>query len=656
VSEFLLFGSYRLSVTRRRLEQSELPVELGDRALDILCVLAARAGEIVTNRELMALVWGPVVVGEGSLRFHINALRKALAQEESRTQYIKNVARRGYVFVAPVHRVALAPPALASDQMAELGKLPKRPSGIVGRGLDIKDILATLGETRFVTIVGPGGVGKTTVALEVAHTFRERFDRVSFVDLETIKDPAWVASAVAAGLGLIVSSANPVSSLIAYLRDKRVLLILDSCERVLEAVAMLAEQIFDGSAGSAILATSQEAVRADGERIYTLAPLCIPADAAELTPEFALRYPSVELFAARASAALKQFQLTAANVGDIVSICRSVHGIPLAIELAAGRVGTLALPTIVKLLNSQFSLTWPGRRTASQRHRTLGNAIAWTVELLDDWERVVLRRLSVFSAPFTLEAAQCVAGEALPADSVVLALSNLVGKSLVSSSTLAQSTHFWLLGATRAFASRMLEESGEASSVERSHALFFCELLEDIYAVPAAVAGDEPWSEHAAYLSNIRSALQWAHGQKDEMGLMSRLAAAAGPFLLDLSLLNDCIRWTEIGLAALDNRQRERSAELEPHASLGLSLFFGRGSFEQARISLNRALQLAEAHQDRHNQIRLIGALDILGHRTGGLLGGLRLVERAQTVARTGVDPAPIPRAREGAQICPAGA
>jgi predicted ATPase/DNA-binding winged helix-turn-helix (wHTH) protein len=508
VSEVILFGNYRLSVTERRLENSGSVVDLGDRALDILCVLAGRAGEIVASRELMALVWGPVVVGEGSLRFHINVLRKVLAQGAARTQCIRNVARRGYVFVAAVHRVVRAQPADPGVQSVpqEPGRFPRRRSGIVGRSSEIGDIVAAIKEGRLVTIVGPGGVGKTTVALEVAHTLREQFDRVCFVDLEAVEDPSWVAGAIAAALGLAVSSATPISSLLAYLREKRILLLFDSCERVLDSVAMLAEQILDGSPRSAILATSQEAVRADGERAYALAPLSTPAEDPGLTPADALRYPSVELFIARASAASKQFQLTAENVADVAAICRRVDGIPLAIELAAGRVGTLALPTIVSLLNSRFSLTWPGRRTASARHRTLGNAIAWTVDLLDDCERMVLRRLSVFSAPFTLEAAQYVAGEALSSDFVALALSNLVGKSLVSSSAHADSTSFWLLGALRAFANRMLQESTESISVERRHEIFRRELLENGYAAAPRVVAREPWSEHAYPMPGLAGA------------------------------------------------------------------------------------------------------------------------------------------------------
>ena len=456
------FGPYLLRANLRLLERDGVPVQLGDRALDILCVLTEHAGEIVSSRELIAKVWGKVVVGAGSVRFHINALRKALVQEGAETQYIRNVSGRGYTFIAPVRTATSDPADGVGKQRFEPERLPRRPTNIIGRAEEIQQIAGLLSQSRFVTLVGSGGVGKTTVALELAHTLGERFDQVCFVDLDGIKEPPWVARAVAAALGLVVTSASPVSSLIAHCRDKRVLLIFDSCERVLEASAMLSEQILEGCATVAVLATSQEALRADGERAHLLGPLRAPTDVTQLSVEVALSYPAVELFIARARAALPQFQLTAENAPHIAAICRSVAGIPLAIELAAGRVGTLALPTIAQLLNTQFALTWPGRRTAAERHRTLGGTIAWAIDLLNDGERAVLRRLAVFSAPFTLEAAQWVAcGDDISPASVATALWNLVARSLVSSSCADGSTHFWLLGVTRTFVSGMLEESSE---------------------------------------------------------------------------------------------------------------------------------------------------------------------------------------------------
>ena len=482
---FVAFGPYRLFPHLRRLERAGQSVELGSRAFDILCVLTARAGEIVANRDLMARVWGRAVVGEGSLRFHINALRRALARDAVGVEYIKNVTRRGYAFIAPVQKTVLGEPARTDTFRIELEKHPRRLGKIVGRDAEIQEIVALLNRTRFVTIVGSGGVGKSTLALEVACRLREQFDLVRFVDLEPIKDASRVASAVASALGLVVPSANPVSSLSAYLREKRVLLIIDTCEHILEPAALLTEQIFHGSLGSAILATSQEALRADGERAYTLGPLGTPDEDAQLRPEEAMRYPAVELFVSKARETVAHFQLTASNVAVIGAICHRIDGIPLAIELAAGRAGTLAPPTILALLNSQFALSWPGRRTAAERHRTLGAAIAWTVELLDERERVLLRRLAVFSGPFDLEAVQQVTGGTiLPVDSIAEALSNLVAKSLVSSSSLERatdvgnlrhSTHFWLLGMTHAFASQMLEDSGESTWVAQRHARYRCE-------------------------------------------------------------------------------------------------------------------------------------------------------------------------------------
>ncbi len=635
------FGSYVLRANLRRLERDGAAVQLGDRAFDILCVLTEHAGEIVTNRDLMVRVWGKVVVGAGSLRFHINALRNVLARDGTQTQYIKNVTRRGYTFIAPVRKATLDSPRSAGTRRSEPGRLSRRSTDIIGRAAEIKEIAGLLSQSRFVTLVGSGGVGKTTVALELAFTLHEQFDRVCFVDLDTIKEPSWVARAVATATGLVVSKASPVSSLIAYFRDKRVLLILDSCERVLEASALLAEQILDGCATVAVLATSQEALRADGERTYLLGPLLAPADVTPLSIEAALSYPAIELFITRARAALPQFQLTEENGTDIAAICRSVDGIPLGIELAAGRVGTLALPTIAKLLNTQFALSWPGRRTAAERHRTLGGAIAWAIELLNDGERVVLRRLAVFSAPFTLEAAQCVAcGDDIPPASVATALWNLVARSLVSSSCVDGSTHFWLLGVTRAFVSRMLEENGESTWAAQRHAIFYCELLESAYVGSTEITRGHSWHSHAACLGNVRSALDWTLGQTGGTNLMPRLAAAAGPFFLDLSLLSDGTHWAQVGLDALDQTLRGSAYELELQASLGLSLFYGRGGLVQTHSCLNRALELAEEHQAPYNQMRLLGALNILHERSGDLQEALRLAERAQVVATSLGDPA----------------
>lgn len=232
IPELIVFGPYRLLAKPRRLERAGSSVPLGDRAFEILRVLTERAGEIVTHSELMARVWGKVVVGEGSLRFHINALRKTLAQDGTQTQYIRNVPRRGYVFTAPV-RAGMDSAEAPDSQPLELRTLPRRSAEIIGRASELKDIIALLNETSFVTVIGIGGAGKTTVVLEAAHR----------------------------------------------LREKKVLLIFDSCERVTEAAAILAEQILEGSPRSAILATSQEALRAGeiqgngrGDRLGGCAP------------------------------------------------------------------------------------------------------------------------------------------------------------------------------------------------------------------------------------------------------------------------------------------------------------------------------------------------------------------------------------------------
>jgi predicted ATPase/DNA-binding winged helix-turn-helix (wHTH) protein len=631
------FGPFRLNPQLRLLERDNRAVELGGHAFDILCMLVSRAGQVVDKRDLVAAAWGPVVVGDGSLRLQINVLRKVLNDNASDPTYIRNVVGRGYCFVAPVQQGdspsrTSAPP--------RLGKLPAQPGCLVGREQAVQEITVLLREWRFVTVVGPGGIGKTTVSVSAGHTLVGQFDSVCFVDLGVLRDARLVPSSVASALGLMVSSEDPGPGLLAHLQDRRALLILDSCDPVIETVAALAERIFNECPRVSILTSCREPLRADCEHVYPLSSLEVPPDAVGLTAEQALTFSAVELFVSRAQASSHRFELRDSNVATVVEMCRKLDGIPLAIELAARRVAALGLETTAGLLNSRFALAWRGRRTAVPRHRTLGAALAWSVELLDESERATLMCLSVFAGALSLEAAQAVAGstEADPV-SVAEALTQLVEKSLVSSMPGPRTTIFWLLDATRAYSGDLLTRSGRACEVSRRHALFLCHFLERTYAGSTHFVDGELWRSHAAYLSNLRAALEWTATQSDSE-LMTRLAAAAGPFLLDLSLLDECSRWAERGLKALGATMLGSPREMELQSSLGLSLLFTQGSMERVHVALQRALELAESLGDSYNQMRMLGALNFFYQRAGELHRAQALARQACEVAERLDDPA----------------
>jgi predicted ATPase len=635
------FGPFRLYPQLRRLERDTQEVQLGGHAFDILRMLVARAGQVVSKRELVSGAWGPVVVGDGSLRLQINVLRKALADDSSEPRYIRNVTGRGYCFIAPVAGAAgqTEPPSIRTS-VPEPGKLPAQRARVVGRKQAVQDIILQLVEWRFVTVVGSGGIGKTTVSLAAAHALEKQFDPVCFVDLGALRDARLVPSAVASALGLMVPSQDPGPGLLAHLSERKALLILDSCDPVIEAVASLGQRIFDECPHVAMLTSCREPLRAGCEHVYPLPSLEAPADSTVITAAQALTFGAVELFVARAKAASPQFELLDSNAAAVAAISRKLDGIPLALELAAGRVAALGLETTAGLLNSRFALSWQGRRTALPRHRTLGAALAWSVELLEEAERAILMSLSVFAGAFTLEAAQAVAGSpGVDAVRIAEALARLVEKSLVSSMQGPRLTRFWLLDTTRAYADELLAASGDHHEVAGRHALFLCHFLERTYSGSTDFIEGEAWHSHAAYLSNLRAALEWTASRPDRE-LMSRLAAAAGPFLLDLSLLDECSRWAACGLEALEESAVGSHREMELQGSLGLSMMFARGITREVHAALERALELAERLGDSYNEMRMLGALNSLHHRTGELHKALALARRAHAVAARMRDPA----------------
>jgi predicted ATPase/DNA-binding winged helix-turn-helix (wHTH) protein len=457
------FGPFRLHASARLLEKNEAPLKIGGRALDILIALLEHAPEVVSKKDLIRRVWGRLIVDEVSLRVHVNALRRRLGDRNSADRYITNVPGRGYCFASTVTfsgAEAIRPKARAT------GPLPRDPLLMVGRGDAVRELTSRLKESRFVSIVGAGGMGKSTIALRLAHRMLAEFaGAVQFLDLSALEDPRLLATMLATQLGLVATSEPPFPDVVTLLRERRTLLVFDSCEHVIEAVATLTENIFRDVPQVHILTTSREALRAQGEHVYHLPPLeCPPANQELLTAARALRFPAVQLFVKQVANSEHAFELTDADAPVVANICRRLDGIPLAIDLAALRVGAHGVQGTALLLDKHFRLLWRGRRTALPRHKTLAATLDWSYNLLSGTEQLVLRRLAVFAGDFSLAEALDVASEGFDAAEVTETLATLVDKSLVTSDRTSV-TRYQLLETTRTYATQKLAASGEEENL-----------------------------------------------------------------------------------------------------------------------------------------------------------------------------------------------
>jgi predicted ATPase/DNA-binding winged helix-turn-helix (wHTH) protein len=636
--EVISFGPFSLVASERLLTKEGAPVELGARTLDTLIALASRPNEVVSKRDLLARVWPDVTVEEGSLRLQIAKLRRALGDG----RYITTLGGRGYSFVAPISRSNHSGDIHLSRAVSFLHtNLPSRLIRMVGRDDDVLALSNQLTSDRFVTIVGAGGVGKTTVAVAVAHDLIEQLAGAAlFFDLGELSEPNLMATSLASMLGLSVQSDDATASLIAYLQDKRILLILDTCEHLIDAVAELAARIFNAAPQVHILATSREALRVEGEHIYKLAPLHCPPDAPGLTLATVQTYPAIQLFVERAAASGARLDLGDADAEIVARICRKLDGVALAIELAAVRVQAYGLQKTAALLDQSLSILWPGQRTAPPRQRTLHATLDWSYKLLSDAERAVLRRLAIFVGDFTMEAALSVVTRATIDHAVVLAaVDSLVAKSLLATRPLGEVIRYRLLDTTRAYALDIKLDDAELAA---RHAVFYQRWLEQTGAewlTPSTAAKRAP---HLAGIGNVRAALEWCFGVNGNVEIGVPLAAAAAPAFLAMSLLTECHRWSERAILALDEATRGGLEEMRLQAALGMSLMFTGGQSEAARAALNRGFSIAEACEDRLNQLQLLCQLNMFHHRRGDFEISLHYAKRSVAVAGTIASPAAI--------------
>lgn len=633
----IAFGPFRLSLAERLLERSGSRIQLTARAFDVLMVLIERAGEVVSKKELMARVWSDVTVDEGSLRFHILALRKALGEGQAGARYIATVSGKGYCFVSPVLRSSSTNMVLTGDQSVERPyRLPAQLQRMVGRDDVIQRLSMQLVADRFISIVGPGGIGKTTVAASVGHVLVPEFDgAVCFFDLGPLSDHRLVPSIVASGFGLQVQTNDPISVVVTFLRDKRMLLIFDNCEHVIQTAAVMAERICQEALEVSILVTSRESLRVEGEHVFHLPPLESPPSDPRLCAAEVLVFPAARLFVERIVASGRPYQLSDTEAPIIGEICRRLDGVALAIELAASQVHALGIEQTAALLDNRLSLLWEGRRTAVDRHQTLGATLDWSHDLLSQSERLVLRRLSVFVGIFTLEAACAVAcSSRVSADEVIIAVAKLVAKSLVSAITNCAGMRYRLLEITRSYALAKLVESGEQTETSWHHANFYLSFLKRIGVSSSTLPDFEGLTAYAVHLDNIRAALAWCFSESGDSKLGVELSAASVSLFLRMSLLSECRHWAAQAIDALDATTRSTASEVELQAALGLSLMFTESNSERAHIAFKRGLELAEELGDFPNQLRLIGGLHHFNYRTGNFRDAMDVARRGETVAK----------------------
>jgi len=505
------FGSFRLVPSQRLLTREGRQVSLGARAFDVLCILVSNAPEVVDKYALMKRAWSDRIVDEASVRVAIVELRKALGETEDGQPYVKSVRGRGYCFVCPVVHQARAD-GLSVGIMgagdAPPTNLPQYLSSMVGRGPDVARVLEHLRRTRLVTLTGPGGVGKTRLAVEVGRQLLDEYPgAVRLVDLTPLTDAAAVASTAATSLGVVLTGAIPaVDAIAAVIGKERRFLIFDNCEYLIGAAAALIEALLRRAPRLVVLATSQEALHIVPEQIYPVQPLAAPpTNSVEIG-----MFGAVDLFVDRVRAIDPAFGLDVENAVDIAEICRRLDGLPLALEMAAARVRLLGLKALCASLDDRLKVLKGEGRLEGARYASLQAVMKWSFGLLEPEEQHLFRCLAVFQGGFSLDGAVAVAGdEKTDRWEILDVLGRLIEKSLVMVEGRA-SARYRLLETPRLFAVEQLRVTGGEDAAAQRHARYVTKMLGRA-EIDWETTPDPDWlALYLPELDNLRRALDWA--------------------------------------------------------------------------------------------------------------------------------------------------
>jgi predicted ATPase/DNA-binding winged helix-turn-helix (wHTH) protein len=635
------FRGWEIDVSRRELRLQGIPVPLGSRAFEIIEVLVQAGGELVNKYDVMQAVWPGAVVEENTLHFQISAIRKALGRDRL---LLKTVSGRGYRLIGNWARCEASSAAAREGGLGHEAidhafqtNLPLPSSTIIGRSVALEDLRVTLALYRVVTLTGPGGIGKSVLAMEAGRICFQTFRRDCWlVELASLTDANLVPSALARALGLRVGGDEISFEAVARaIGRQKLLIILDNCEHLIDAAARLAQTILSSCPNASVLATSREALRIAGEYEYHVPPLDVPPDVPEGVTNF-LEYSAVQLFLARTNASNLGLATNQQNALLVAAVCRSLDGIPLAIEFAAARSNALGLEEVAVRLDDRFRLLTAGRRTALARHQTLRAALDWSYELLTDSERLILRRLAVFIAGFTLDAVLYVMRDTgLDTSEVVEGIANLVAKSLVAGKG-SSSPHRWrLLETIRTYAFQQATEAGEAKLAARRHAEFFQQAFAGAEVGTQLEPGILDVNGYSREIDNVRAALDWSFSREGDERIGISLAAAYTPVWLHLGVMAECRDRTRRALDGLRPVSlRDKRLQMKLYIGLGTALVFMMGSVEQTKAVTNAALTIAESLDDWEAQLRALWALWLLQFNIGECYAARDTAEQFGTVAR----------------------
>ena len=507
------FGRFTFDPTSVALLDEGDPVQLGMIELKILNVLLERPGVLVSKAELMSRVWGNSVVGDNALHVHIAGLRKRLGNDTISTK-----RGAGYRFAVPFSR---------EQKTSAVGNLPIHAgrgtglSPLIGRDDDLQQVAQLLETARLVSLMGPGGVGKTSLGLQAARECANHFANGAWlVELSTLHDPKAAASQIAATLGLgLGKTQNPLQTLARLIRDKNILLVLDNCEHLADACAEICETLLSSAPRLKILATTRQALSCAGEMIFVVPPLALPGETST-TAASVRKSAAFELFLERARGAASGFAIGDDEVGIAARICRRVDGLPLAIEMVASWAAMFGLQALDEKLDGSID-SWPrARNTAPARHSTLTATLEWSRALLSAEEPRVLRSISVFATPFPMQAAEAVVGdEHVPPASLFEHVAALIRKSMVTVASGTRPPMFRLLETTRALMAEKLAGAHEANAILRRHATYVLKTvrraIDELQTVP-----DSVWlKRYASVIPDMREALDWASREEPQLAI-----------------------------------------------------------------------------------------------------------------------------------------